>query len=149
MWSKVRLNGYFRAGPLEAAYITIVLSLPKLQLRQKVDLLIDTGATKTTILDKDAESIGVSYSKLAKSQLPLLGLGGLVETYIAKDAELYFMTQRGSEHKEALAELLVVKHGVRDENIMRVPSVLGRDILNKYRLIYDREMNDVAITNDR
>ena len=54
LWSKVRLNGYFREGPLEAAYITVLISLPELQLKQTVDLLIDTGATKTTILDKDA-----------------------------------------------------------------------------------------------
>lgn len=144
----MRLNGYFRAGPLEGAYITAMLSLPKLRLRQRLDLLVDTGATKTTILDRDAQSIGISYSKLARSKLPLLGLGGSVETYIAKDAELYFRTQRGTEHKEVLTELLVVKHTLRDENIMRIPSVLGRDILNKYRLIYDRERYDVAITNE-
>ncbi|MGI0080402.1 MAG: hypothetical protein ACRECH_12350 [Nitrososphaerales archaeon] len=123
----MRLNGYFRAGPLEAAYITAVVSLPELQLRQRLDLLVDTEATKTTILDRDAQSIGISYSKLARSKLPLLGLGGSVETYFAKDAELYFRTERGTEHKEPLQELLIVKHTVRDENIMRIPSVLGRD----------------------
>ena len=113
-----------------------------------MDLLIDTGATKTTILDKDAISLGISYSKLTKSKQPLLGVGGTVETHIAKDAELYFRTEDGSEHKEELSELLVVRHGDPAPNIMRIPSVLGRDILNKYRLIFDRGRGQVEITNE-
>lgn len=144
----MRLNGYFREGPLEAAYITVLISLPEFQLKQTVDLLIDTGATKTTILDKDAISLGLSYNKLTKSKQRLLGVGGSVETHIAKNAELYFRAEDGSEHKEELSELLVAKHGAPDANIMRIPSVLGRDILNKYRLIFDRSRGQVALTNE-
>ena len=143
----MRLNGYFREGPLEAAYITVVLSLPSFKLRQKLDLLIDTGATKTTILDKDAISIGIPFHKLTKSKHPLLGVGGMVETRIANDARLHFRGEDNIEHIEELEELLVVKHVSYDQNVMRIPSVLGRDILNRYRLIYDKSKNQVAITD--
>jgi hypothetical protein len=76
-----------------------------------------------------------------------LGLGGLVETYIAKNAKLDFRAQDDSEQIEDLRELLVVKHSHPDANIMRIPSVLGREILNKYRLIYDKAKKQVVITD--
>jgi hypothetical protein len=53
-------------GPLEAAYITAVLSLP-LRLRRKLDLLIDTDSTKKAVFDKDAITIGIPFEKLNKS----------------------------------------------------------------------------------
>lgn len=143
----MRLNGYFREGPLEAAYITVLLSLPTFKLRRRLDLLIDTGATRTTILDNDAISMGISYDKLTRSKQSLLGLGGLVETYIAKNAKLHFRAQDDSEQIEDLRELLIVRHTHPDANIMRIPSVLGREILNKYRLIYDKAKKEVVITD--
>ena len=104
------LKGYFKEGPLAASFITVLVYLPNYQLRQSVELLIDTGATKTTILDKDAISLDISYDLLARSKLPILGLGGVVETYIATDAELIFRTDENGIHNEKLRELLVVKH---------------------------------------
>lgn len=144
----MRLEGYFKEGALEAAYITAVLAIPSLKITQKVEFLIDTGATKTTILDKDAISAGIPYNRLIRHRHPLLGLGGLVATYIAKNAEIYFRVDDDSEHKEFLSELLVVKHAKVDHNIMRIPSVLGRDILNKYRLTYDKQGDLVTITGE-
>lgn len=143
----MRLNGYFKAGPLEAAYVTAVLAIPRLKIEQRIEFLIDTGATKTTILDKDAITLGIPYSKLLRLKQRLLGLGGLVDTYVA-NAEIYFKAESGQEHKELVEELLVVKHRRVDENIMRIPSVLGRDILNKYRLIYDKRSGLVAIADE-
>ncbi|MBI2184788.1 MAG: hypothetical protein HYU39_07515 [Thaumarchaeota archaeon] len=144
----MRLKGYFRAGPLEGAYLTAVVAVPKLNIRQSIELLIDTGATKTAILDKDVLSMGISYARLGESKQPLLGLGGVVGTFVARDAELYFRTDEGAEHRESLTELLVVRHDKIDENILRIPSVLGRDILNKLRLIYDKRNGTVAITDE-
>ncbi len=144
----MRLSGYFRAGPLEAAYITAVLAIPTLGIRQNVEFLIDTGATKTTILDRDAVALAIPYYRLSRLKQPLLGLGGLVDTYVAEQGEIYFKSESGSEHKEQLSELFVVKHKKVDENIMRIPSVLGRDILNKYRLIYDKIRDLVVITDE-
>lgn len=110
--------------------------------------MIDTGATRTTILDKDAITLGIRHLKLPKLGQPLLGIGGLVETYVVRDAALYFRTEEGVGHKEDLTELLAVKHKRVDENIIRIPSVLGRDILNRYRLVSDKEHGLVVITDE-
>lgn len=144
----MRLNGYFKAGPLEAAYITAVLAIPNLRVTHKIEFLIDTGATRTAILDRDAATVGIPYSRLSRMKAPLLGLGGVVGTYAAKHAEIYFKADNSSEHKETLQELVVVKHMDVDGNVLRIPSVLGRDILNKYRLIYDNRNDLVTITDE-
>lgn len=111
-------------------------------------LLVDTGATKTTMLDSDARRLGIPYAKLSPLKQPLLGIGGTVETFVAKDVSIYFKAADSSEHKEDLEELLVVKHSRLGENIMRIPSVLGRDVLNKYHVIYDKCNQLVSITDE-
>ena len=144
----MRLRGYSRDGSLGPAYIIAIVSIPLLKIEQNVEFLIDTGATKTTILDRDAITLGISYAKLSRLRQPLLGLGGLVETYVARDAKLHFKTEEGLEHNEVLPELLVVKHRKVDDNIMRIPSVLGRDILNRYKLVYDKQHATLLITDE-
>jgi len=80
----VRLVGNFRDGPLGPAYIIAIACIPLLKIQQNVESLIDTGATKTTILDRHAVTLGISYTKLSKLRQPLLGLGGFVEIYVAR-----------------------------------------------------------------
>lgn len=96
----MHFEGYFRSGPLEGAYFSVIISIPALGVEHNLELLMDTGATKTTILDSDARRLGIPYSKLSRLKQPLLGLGGLVETYVAKDVILYFKSDNFSQHEE-------------------------------------------------
>jgi len=48
-----------------------------------------------------------------------------------------------------LSELYVLRYRKVDERIKRVPSILGRDILNRYKLIYDKRLEKVQITDER
>jgi hypothetical protein len=50
---------------------------------------------------------------------------------------------------EIREEIFVLKHKIRDERIKRIPSLLGRDILNKYQLFLDKKSNKVIITDTR
>ncbi len=144
----MHLRGYFKGPPLEAAYMTAVLSIPRIGVKEKVEFLVDTGATKTTILDRDATALGIPYINLSRPKQPLLGLGGVVDTYVARDAEISFRAEGDIEHKVQLPELLVVRHRKADTNIMRIPSVLGRGILNEYKLIYDKRSDLVLVTDE-
>ena len=47
---------------------------------EEVEFLIDTGASKTIISDRDVVWLGIDYGKLTKS-LPSMGIGGSVQTY--------------------------------------------------------------------
>jgi len=49
---------------------------------------------------------------------------------------------------ESFDRIYVLKHTVRDERIMRIPSILGRDMLNKYALAYDKRNEASYITDE-
>jgi len=143
----LRIAGFFRGGYLAAAYVIAVFKADKLGIQAPIELLIDTGAARTTVLDRDAIRLGIDYSKLEKVPDGTLGVGGVVETYVVRNVELIFMTVEGRYLREELDRVYVLKHRRLDERILRIPSILGRDILNKYTLILDRR-RDVAIITD-
>ncbi|TLX93695.1 MAG: hypothetical protein E6K99_06790 [Thaumarchaeota archaeon] len=90
----MRIYGFFRFGPLEAAYIRARLYLPKLGIDRHAEFLIDTGATRTTISDRDALWLGIDYRRLQKTNASM-GIGGSVASYVIKDVTLFFATEVG------------------------------------------------------
>lgn len=61
---------------------------------------------------------------------------------------LFFRRENGESHVESFDRIYVLKHTVRDERIMRIPSILGRDMLNKYALAYDKRNEASYITDE-
>ncbi len=55
-------------------------------------------------------------------------------------------------HEEELKEIFVVEHTIRDKEmearIKKIPSLLGRDFLNKYTLVLDKKRESVIITDE-
>ena len=143
----MRIPCFFKPGIFEAAYVVAVLECEALRIRDIIEFLVDTGASRTTICDKDVIRLGIDFSKLEKLSEGMLGIGGLVDTYVLKDVKLTFRRENGESHAESFDRIYVLKHAVRDERIMRIPSILGRDMLNKHALIYDKR-NKVAYLTD-
>jgi hypothetical protein len=65
-----------------------------------------------------------------------------------KNVKLTFKRENGKSHVENMEKIYVLKHPIADERIMRIPSILGRDILNKYALIYDKRHETAYITDE-
>lgn len=144
----MKIHGFFGKAPLEAAYIVALFRSKPLAIERRMVFLIDTGALRTTISDRDAIRLGIDYSKLEKHPEGTLGIGGVVETYIAKDVELVFITQDGTQHVEKLETIYILRHKRVNNRIKRIPSILGRDILNKYLLIFDKRHGKVTMSNE-
>ena len=117
-------------------------------MRETIEFLVDTGASRTTICDKDAIRLGIDFGKLEKLDEGMLGIGGVVDTYVLKDVKLVFRREDEKSYVENFERIYVLKHAVLDERIMRIPSILGRDILNKYALIYDKRHEKAYITDE-
>jgi len=94
----VRIFGHW--GEFDAPYVVAILVCEKLNLRKLVDFLIDTGASRTTILDSDAIQLGIDYSKLERLKEGTTGIGGVVDTFILPQVKLLFRTEDGSIHEE-------------------------------------------------
>lgn len=113
-----------------------------------LEFLVDTGATRTTISDKDAIRLGIDYLELEKLGEGMLGIGGAVDTYNLKDITLTFHQENKQTHEEVLESICALKHPHLDERLLRIPSLLGRDILNKHSLIYDKRKEKAYITDE-
>jgi len=144
----LRIPCFFKPGVFEAAYVVAVLESKTLDIRETVEFLVDTGASRTTICDKDVIRLGIDFSKLEKLSEGMLGIGGLVDTYVLRDVKLTFRRENGKSHVENFDRIYVLKHAVRDERIMRIPSILGRDMLNKHALVYDKRQEKAYITDE-
>ena len=129
------IRGFFRDN---AGFINAYLISRLINLSEAVEFLVDTGASRTTLLDKDAIHLGIEYSKLKRFKESLSGIGGSVETYIIEDAWLFF-----NGYKLSLP-VLVVRHPLEEMSweerikVLRIPSVLGRDVIAGFRLIFDK-----------
>jgi len=144
----LRIPCFFKPGIFEAAYVVAVLKCEALRIHDIIEFLVDTGASRTTICDKDVIRLGIDFSKLEKLSEGMLGIGGLVDTYVLKDVRLVFRRENGESQAESFDRIYVLKHAVRDERIMRIPSILGRDMLNKHALVYDKRQEKAYITDE-
>ena len=141
----MKIRGFFDSK-FDAPWTVGTIIKKELDISDSVRFLIDTGASRTVISDSDAERLKIDYEKLTKLKEWMVGVGGTVDTYSVKNVKIVFISEN-SYHTEKLNEILVLKHKVLTEQIKRIPSLLGRDFLNKYSLILDRKKNKVVISD--
>jgi len=151
----MRIMGYFddHFEP-SAPFVRVVLRSKSLGLSYPLGLHIDTGSSVTIVFDKDVELLGVDVGKLRKAVRNVGGVGGMVDSYVVDDAELLFRTEDRKIKVEKLG-LFVGKHDLtklsesEQEMIMLVPSLLGRDIISKFRLVCDKRRQEVYLEKER
>ena len=142
----IRINGFFRN---DAAFINAHLVSEERDIDETVEFLVDTGASRTTLLDKDAIYFGIEYEKLRRVQ-DLSGIGGSVETYVIDDTTLLFR-----ESTPIKMPVFVIKHPLvtmdKEERtrMLRFPSILGRDVISRFRLIFDRANSELLLTKEK
>ena len=147
----MKLHGYFdeRFTP-PAPSIYAQIETRALVGRQSLVFLMDSGASVTTVLDPDLVRLGIDWKRLVKAPRPLGGIGGTVETRLIEDGRLFFKTGSGETVIEKLT-IHVARHDLTHldrpgrELVMQLPCLLGRDILGRYRFVYDRPRNQIYL----
>ncbi len=146
----MRIKGYFGRGG--APYIRATIVVEKGASKKALRFLVDTGSGRTIIADRDANLLNLNYSKLRKVEHGVSGIGGKVDTYALDNINILFKTENGLK-LERFREIFVLKHKITDKEMERliksIPSLLGRDFLNKYRLIADKNEDLVVITDEK
>lgn len=108
---------------------------PQLDINSPVRMVVDTGASRTVISERDAMRLNIDYSTL-KPEADALGVGGLVRCYSTGQAALTFKVSSNSWHTERLDSLHFLKCESDDpiERLasLRLSSLLGIDILDRY-----------------
>lgn len=105
--------------------------LPRLGMNGKVSFIFDTGADTSLLMPLDAQRIGIDYGML-ENEVSTLGIGGESKNF-SESAYLAFVGDNALYGYEI--ELHICKPA---EELMTVPSLLGRDIIDRWRVTYDK-----------
>lgn len=106
-----------------------------------VRFLADTGASITTLLDRDYLLLRIPFTALEPLMLPVVGIGGSVRSFTIKNVKFTFNSDNGPYIIQQ--DLCIALHDLEKlpapeaSRLMRLPSVLGRDILNRFNLSYN------------
>mgnify|MGYP001039829867 CR=1 FL=1 len=147
----MRIDGYLdeRYDP-PAPFLRATVVSKGVGLRHVVNFLVDTGAAVTTLLDRDVKRLGIDVEKLKRAERGLFGIGGPLTTYVIEDSALLFLASNG----EAVEERLPIYAGVHDfqklseverKLILELPSLLGRDLIYRFKLVMDKAKNQVCL----
>ena len=121
----MRINGYFKGS---APYILLSIKSDRPKIRRQINFLIDTGSDVTGISTKDCYAMGLSFNKLGRPLGSIRGLTDKARRWEINKAELRAIS----------ADNKLVKFGPTKIYVMETspdcPSLLGRDILEKYGL---------------
>jgi hypothetical protein len=112
-------------------------------------LLADTGASRTTILDRDVKLLGIPAEALEPALLPIVGIGGSVRSFLIRDVETALASEEGDV--VIRQDLWVVQHDLGQlppeevSRILRLPSVMGRDLVNRFHFTSDYQAGIVRL----
>ena len=118
----------------EAPYFAIHLRSTHFQ--GLVWFLADTGASRTTLLDRDVRLLGIPIESMEPGMLPIVGIGGSVRSFLLREVECSLASDEGDVVLGQ--DLWVVQHDLDQlppeevSRILRLPSVLGRDLINRF-----------------
>ena len=121
-------------------YVLARVLLPGLH-SGNVPFLFDTGADHTVLMPKDAAILGVDYDGLPDPD-ETLGVGGTAEIS-QEDVDIVFAD---SEVRVVYVYRMPVRILLPSGNPseMRLPSLLGRDIINRWRIVYDQSVPELS-----
>ena len=112
--------------------------LPRLGKKGNVSFIFDTGADTSLLMPLDGQRMGIDYGRFQKEGTSL-GIGGTSENYIESAFVGVCWRLLAFVGDEALygyeIELRVCKPS---EDLMTIPSLLGRDIIDRWRVTYDK-----------
>ena len=114
-------------------YLRGRLLLPRLQINAVIRLCVDTGSDTTTLMPRDGNKISIDYSILNKSGQSM-SISGAVDSYKER-AILAFTDQDPIIHGYDI-DLTIISPDPERPGINRLPSLLGRNILNRWTMHY-------------
>src|SRR5277367_5195431 len=122
-----------------APYLEAHIFFPSLGLRGLISFLVDTGADSTVLMPPDSGKLGVDFSSLI-TQTTCDGIGGSARCFSEK-AMLSF-----ADNRYVYSYIIAVDLLVPDRHNRRMPSLLGRDLMNRWRSVFDPSKQLVTFT---
>ena len=113
------------------------LTLPRFGVTRHINFLVDTGADATCIHPRDGQPAGIPFDLLQGSTTSR-GIGGQA-TYFREPAVLEFVDAEARKIHSCEVTVNIAKPGAgTNDPINTIYSLLGRDIIDRWRMVYDR-----------
>ena len=100
---------------------------------EKVSFLADTGADVGLLAPVDSTRLGVDYARCTPNPEPVAGVGGETRDTYLETAVLAFSDEDGLTTYGYVVEVLIFPQKKETEKLV---SVVGRDILSRWRMDY-------------
>ena len=129
-------------------YLEGRLLIPRLRVNVGISFCVDTGADSTTLMPGDGNYIGLDYSTLNLSDQSM-GISGTIDS--CKENAIVVFSERGLVIHGYDIDLTIIKPDRKMPGLNRLPSLLGRDILNRWTMRYSPPTNRLTfkvVTSD-
>lgn len=121
------------------------LTLPRFNVTRSVIFLVDTGAYATCIYPQDGERARIPFDSLERP-VASDGVGGTA-TYFIEPATLEFIDGDVREIRSYEIDVRIARPAPDPRHsINRLHSLLGPDIIDRWRMLYDRTDNLLEFT---
>lgn len=108
-----------------------------------INMLLDTGSSRTIIGQNDLTKLGVDIMDLKQSPHPIAGWGGTAESFILVKPCLILIDEEKKSEAFEIDEMLCgrnprqikSKGGQKHVKTVSIPSVIGRDFLKIHDLV--------------
>lgn len=138
------IRGYFREG---APFFVVRVLFTYFE--GDICFLADTGASRTLLSAYDALILGVETKLLEPASGAIVGIGGSVDSFRAYNVR--FTLDADGTDVPVRGDLYVVQHDLQTlprsevKRILRIPSIMGREILNRFRFTCDYQSGVVQL----
>jgi hypothetical protein len=122
-------------------YVNGRLLLPRLNLSSNLSFLVDTGADVSTLMPTDGLKMNINYQTLGDSML-VDGIGGNARCF-QEEAVLAFDEPNRNLIRFYAITLMILE---AQQALTTLPSIVGRDILDRWRMNYDPSRNKLEFT---
>ncbi len=104
-----------------------------------MSFLVDTGADTTLLMPADSRKLGVNFGTLRNPTVSQ-GVGGLARGF-TEQTVLGF-----SDGRYVYSYLLDLELSASTKENQRLPSLLGRDVLNRWRMVADYTKRQITFS---
>src|SRR5437016_5956007 len=120
-------------------YLEARVAFPRLNVRGLVSFLVDTGADGTVLMPADSRKLGIDFRNL-RNQTITEGIGGAAKGF--NESAILSFTDR----RYVYSYLVKIEIAAPTTRNYRFPSLLGRDLLGKWRIVIDTYQRKLTFT---
>lgn len=118
-----------------------LLVVPGLNASGPVSFLVDTGSDVSCLMPADGMQLGINYRTLAGPKGNTIGVGGGANPFEFRAVVIF-----AGNNASVFYYVIKLQVYPRKGKLLPLPSLLGRDVLDRWRMVYDPSKDRLRFT---